>query len=260
MPVGGKLTGKALSPAWNSFFRKCEPMNELLWISFALLDLAAVVLMFRLFGRIGCYAMVVLSLLVCNIQVLKTVTLFGLTTTLGNVLYASVFLATDILSEFYGRKEARRAVLLGFCCLVLATAYMQVALLFVPAPSDFAQPHLQAVFGILPRVTMASLAAYLVSQLHDVWAYELLRRRTKGRHLWLRNNMSTMISQIMDSFIFCALAFAYVFPWDVWLQILFTTILFKLVVALLDTPFIYLAKHLSKAGNAVSPSTAKEQA
>lgn len=218
--------------------------NELLWIAFALSDLAMALLVFRLFGRVGLHGLIVFNLLLCNIQVLKTVELFGMTTTLGNVLYASVFFATDLLGEFHGKEEARKGVYLGFVTLLMGTIYMQFALLFAPAPSDFADPHLQAIFGFLPRIAAASMLAYLVSQLHDVWSFHYWKQRTKGRHLWLRNNASTLASQLLDTAIFCSVAFLGLFPMSVWWQILLTTYLMKVVVAVLDTPFIYLAKRL----------------
>ncbi|MCK9241031.1 queuosine precursor transporter [Desulfocurvus sp.] len=218
--------------------------NEILWLGFALLDLSMVVVLHRFFGKAGLYGLIVFNLILCNVQVLKTVQLFGLTTTLGNVLYASVFLSTDMLGELYGKAEARRGVLLGFIVLVLATAYMQIALAFTPTPDDFAQPHLEAIFGVLPRIALASMAAYLVSQLHDVWAFHFWKSRTGDAMLWLRNNASTLVSQLLDSSIFCFIAFWGVFPWPVLLEILITTYLFKTIVALLDTPFLYVARHL----------------
>lgn len=219
-------------------------MNEALWLGFAILDLTMVVIIFRLFGRAGLFALIVFNLLLCNIQVMKTIELFGLTTTLGNVLYASVFLSTDLLSEFHGKQAAKRGVLLGFLALVMATAYMQIALLFSPAESDFAHPHLKAIFDFMPRVALGSMAAYLVSQLHDVWAFHLIREKTGGRLLWLRNNASTLSSQALDSLIFCFIAFYGVFETGVFMQILLTTYIMKVIVAVLDTPFIYLAKRL----------------
>ncbi len=219
-------------------------MNELLWLGFALLDLTMVVVLFRLFGRPGLYALIVFNLLLCNIQVLKTVEIFGLTTTLGNVLYASVFLSTDLLSEFFGKDEAKRGVLLGFMALVMGAAYMQIALLFTPAPGDFAHGHMQAIFGFWPRVALASMAAYLVSQLHDVWAFHAIRQRTGEGRLWLRNNLSTLVSQFLDSLIFCSIAFVGVFDAHVLVEIFITTYLMKVLVAVLDTPFIYLARRM----------------
>ncbi len=218
--------------------------NELLWLLFALTDLSLALCVFRFFGGVGLYGLIVFNLLLCNIQVLKTVEIFGLTTTLGNVLYASVFFATDLLGEYYGKDTAKKGVYLGFVTLLLAMVYMQFALLFTPAPSDFADPHLQVIFGFLPRVAGASMLAYLVSQLHDVWSFHFWKQRTKGRHLWLRNNASTLVSQLLDSAIFCSVAFLGVFPMHDWWQILLTTYIMKVIVAVLDTPFIYLAKKI----------------
>ncbi|MBU2548979.1 MAG: queuosine precursor transporter [Proteobacteria bacterium] len=219
--------------------------NEYLWLGFLLVDLIVAVLVYRLFGRIGLFALIVMNIIVCNLQVMKFVNLFGLTTTLGNILYASVFFATDILGEKYGKREARRGVWLGFAMLVLATAYMQIALLFAPAESDTIQPALNKIFGLYPRVVGASLIAYLVSQLHDVWAYDFWKRTTQGRHLWLRNNASTMVSQAIDTTLFCSVAFWGLVSLSDFAQILFTTYLLKFIVAAADTPFIYLARMMT---------------
>ena len=121
---------------------------------------------------------------------------------------------------------------------------MQIALYFQPSADDFAQPHLEALFGFLPRIALASMAAYLISQLHDVWAFHAIRNKTGEKWLWLRNNASTMVSQLLDSAIFCTIAFWGVFPMAVFMEILLSTYVIKVVVACLDTPFIYLAKRL----------------
>lgn len=216
--------------------------NELVWFGFALFDLTAVVLLFRYFGRVGLIALMVFSLVLCNIQVLKVVELFGITTTLGNILYSGIFLATDILSECYGKKEARQAVRISFVFLILATIYMQVALVYIPAPEDFAQPHLAAIFGLLPRVTLASLLAYSISQYFDIWAFLRIKKATEGRFLWLRNNASTLTSQFLDSLIFCGVAFYGLYPLPVVLEILLSTYVIKALVTVLETPFIYAAR------------------
>ncbi len=223
-------------------------MNELIFFFFALFDMCMVLVLMRFFGRTGLNAAIVMSIILCNIQVLKTVEMFGLTTTLGNILYGSIFLATDLLSEFHGRRAANKAVLLGFAVLVMATLTMQVSLLYTPSPEDFAQPHLRAIFDFMPRIALASLAAYLVSQLHDVWAFLAIRRLTGGRHLWLRNTGSTMASQLLDTAIFCSIAFIGVFPWPVLWQIMLTTYFMKFIVSVLETPFMYIARHMHRSG------------
>lgn len=218
--------------------------NELIWILFLLGDLIAALIIFRLFGRVGIYALIVMNIIVCNMQVMKMIHIFGLTTTLGNILYAGIFFSTDLLGEIYGKKAARQGVLLGFGMLVLATVYMQVALLFQPSPEDFSHDALTQIFSLYPRVAVASLIAYLISQLHDVWAFDFWKIRTRGRFLWFRNNASTMVSQAMDTIIFVGIAFWGLLPTSEFLQILFTTYVLKFAVAVADTPFIYIAKRL----------------
>jgi hypothetical protein len=217
--------------------------NELIWICFALIDLTAVVILFRYFGRVGLIAFMVFSLVLCNIQVLKVIELFGITTTLGNILYAGIFLATDILNECYGKKEARRAVLISFIFLIMAVVYMQLTLVYIPASVDFAQPHLEAIFGLLPRVALASLLAYLLSHYFDIWAFATIKKLTGGRFLWLRNS-STLVSQLLDSIVFCAIAFYGLYPFEVVLEILLSTYIIKVLVAILDTPFIYAGRKI----------------
>ena len=154
--------------------------NNLLWVVFALVTLSLTVLVFRFFGRVGLYALVVAALIVANIQVTKTVILFGLTATLGNVLYGSVFLATDVLTELYGAREARRCVWVGLAAVVLMVMWMQFALWFNPGPQDLAHGALSTVFGFVPRVAAGSLVAYLVSQHHDIIAFGFWRREDAG--------------------------------------------------------------------------------
>jgi len=221
------------------------PFNNLLWVGFILIDLSLAVLLYRFAGKFGLYTLIVASVITSNIQVLKTVQLFGLVATLGNVLYGSIFFSTDILSEVYGKKAARRGVWLGFIGMLLMTLWMQIALKFIPDISDFAQGSLVTIFSLMPRIAAGSMIAYLLSQHHDVFAFHFWKNRTKGKFLWLRNNASTMVSQAIDSAIFCTIALWGLFDTDTWLQILATTYFLKLIVAVVDTPFIYLAKRLS---------------
>lgn len=229
--------------------------NELLWFGFLLVDMLLVLVVYRLFGRLGLQAYVVLAIIVCNIQVLKLVELFGMTTTLGNILYGSIFLCTDILGEVHGKVEARRAVWLGFTAAVIVAFYMQIALWFAPSAVDEMHPHLAALFSVLPRVVGASLVAYLVSQLHDVWAFHGWREHTRGRHLWLRNNASTLVSQALDTSLFVLLAFAPLplvggvpgfESWGTIFSVWVTTYVIKLLVALLDTPFLYWGRAVGR--------------
>jgi len=225
-------------------------MNELYWVLLLLLNFGAILLAYRFFGKTGLYIWTPIAVIVANIQVLKTIELFGVVATLGNIVYATSFLTTDILSENHGKKDARKAVAIGFFSLIVMTVFMNIALLFIPHSSDFAHKSLSTLFSIMPRIALASLVAYLISQLHDIKAYHFWKTKFPAtKHIWLRNNASTMVSQLLDSVIFSTIAFYGVFPTSVFLEILITTYLLKWLVAALDTPLLYLAKSMHTRGS-----------
>lgn len=219
-----------------------------MWLLFTAGTLALTLGVFRYFGREGLMALIAVYIILCNFQVIKITTMFGFTVTLGNALYAAIFFATDLLSEVWGKKAANRGVVIGFLALVLMTVIMQVSLRYTVIDDPWAirvQESMTTLFGFMPRVAAASLTAYLLSQFHDVWAYHFLMRKTGGRHLWLRNNVSTMVSQLIDSLVFCFIAFWGVIEGRAFLDILVTTYILKFIVALMDTPFIYLGRRLA---------------
>ena len=219
-------------------------INEMWWVLLLVLNFGAIMLAYRLWGKLGLYIWIPISVIVANIQVTKNVNLFGLEATLGNIVYSTSFLATDILSEAYGPKASKRAISIGFFALITMTVFMQIALMFTPAQSDMVQSSLEMIFGFMPRIALGSLVAYLVSNMHDIYAFEFWKKKKPGkRTLWMRNCFSTMISQLLDSIIFTFIAFWGVYSFDVWLQIVITTYVLKWIVALCDTPFMYLARH-----------------
>lgn len=225
--------------------------NEILWLVMLLANFLLIILAYRLFGKWGLIMWIPISVIVANIQVIQTVKLFGLVATLGNIVYATSFLVTDILSENYGKKEAQKAVWIGFFSLISMTFLMNLALQFKPFSGDefaaVAHDATSTIFSLMPRIAVASLAAYLLSQRHDVWAYHFWRNRfSKDSQIWLRNNLSTMISQLIDSVVFVAIAFWGVYEWNVLFEIFITTYILKWVVAAADTPFVYWGKAIFK--------------
>lgn len=220
--------------------------NELLFIITVLIYLGSVLGLYKLFGKNGLYAFAIFGTLLGNIAVCKNVDIFGVATTAGNVLYASTFLVTDILSEKYGKKDAAKAVLYSFSVMVLWLLGTQLILWFTPNENDYINESLKVVFGLVPRITIASLAGFIISQNLDVFLYHLIWSKTGGTKakLWLRNNGSTLTSQLIDTVIFTTLAFWGVYPTNVFFSILITTYVFKAVVALLDTPFMYLSRKI----------------
>ncbi|MFD2640390.1 queuosine precursor transporter [Piscibacillus salipiscarius] len=219
--------------------------NEVLWIVFALINFLLLIFIYRIFGKNGLLVWIGMSTVVANLQVLKMVELFGVTATLGNIVYGSIFLATDILNEKYGKEEAKKAVWLGFYTLITMTLVMQIALRFEPSESDQVNDALMTLFDLVPQVAIGSLLAYIVSQNADVYIFSKLKRKfSSDRFLWVRNNVSSMLSQLLDTAIFTVIAFWGILLTDpnVWVEIFFSTYLIKFIVAALDTPFMYLAK------------------
>lgn len=219
--------------------------NESLWLLLLLANFTAILMAYRFFGKLGLYIWIPIATILANIQVLKMVDLLSIGVTLGNITYASSFLVTDILSENYGKKSAKKAVFIGFFSLTATVIIMNLALMFKPNEFDFIHESLNNIFAILPRIALASLIAYGVSQMHDVWAYNFWKNLFPGvKSLWLRNNASTMVSQLIDSVIFTFIAFWGLLPNSEFVQILITTYILKWFVAAIDTPFLYLARFM----------------
>jgi len=219
-------------------------MFNLGWgVLFVLVNFALFLICYRLFGKHGLYAWIAAAVVLANIQVVKTIGMFGFVMTLGNTLYATIYLTTDLLNEKYGEKEAKKAVWFGFFFLLLSTAVMQMALVFRPQETDFGQEALETIFGLAPRIALGSLTAYFVSQFLDVKIFSRLRAKypTRGQ-LWIRNNGSTSVSQLVDTLIFCSIAFIGEYAWDVWWEIVLTTYVLKFVISAASTPVIYWAR------------------
>jgi queuosine precursor transporter len=218
-------------------------MNELLWIGFAIINFGLVIFIYQFFGKTGLFAWITLAIILANIQVTKNIELFGLTATLGNIMYGTIFLITDSINELFGVKEARKAVLLGFSVAIITLIIMQTALLFTPTDWDEGGAALAFTFGLLPRIALGSILAYLISQWFDVQFYDFLKRINQP--LWIRNNGSTIVSQLIDTLIFVPIAFIGLYEVPILLEIAFTTYFIKVLVAFLDTPFIYLIKKIT---------------
>lgn len=231
-------------------------MFILLWLAFALVNFLLIVLAYKLFGKTGLYAWIALGTVLANIQVVKSIEFdlgfIAMAATLGNIMYGTLFLVTDALGEKYGLKSAKRAVYIGFFSLISTVIIMQLALQFSPAPWDFAQDSLQTIFGFLPRLALGSLLAYGVSQMFDVYFFSYIKERMPAdKYLWIRNNGSTIVSQLIDTVIFVPIAFAPImlfgemgFDWPIVWEIFWTTYFIKVIVAALDTPFVYLIKKI----------------
>ena len=224
--------------------------NELLIVISFLIIYGGAVLFYRLFGKNGLLAFNVLASILANIEVLLLVRAFGVEMTLGNVLFASTFLVTDILSENHSRKDASKAVVISTMCSVLFVALSQLWLLYTPSESDWASGAFHTIFSSTPRIVCASLVVYLISQLTDVWLYhkwwDWCKKKfgDESKGLWIRNNGSTMISQFLNTFLYTLLAFYGTYSIQTLVSIFASSYVIYLITSLLDTPFVYWCREI----------------
>lgn len=228
--------------------------NEILLLfSFAVIYGGAL-LAYRMFGIMGLYAVSALATVVANIEVMIVVDAFGLQQTLGNVLFGVTFLITDILSENEGKKEANRAVYMGIFVSLFFLVISQSWLLYTPAHADWAMPSFRNLFTNTPRMLFASLSVYAVSQKFDVWLYHAwwslteTRSGSSRRFLWLRNNGSTLVSQLLNAVLFNCLAFWGIYDGTTLVSIIVSSYVIYIFTSLMDTPFVYLARRMKELG------------
>lgn len=229
--------------------------NEFLLILSVFLIYGTVLLSYKMFGKSGLYIMTATATILANIEVLMLIDGFGMEQTLGNVMFASTYLITDILSENEGKKNAEKAVWLGVFVSAVMLIFTQFWLLYVPAEADWAREHISAIFSSTPRVLFASFIGYVISQRLDVWLYHKWWNFTsnksgdKIRFLWLRNNGSTLISQIVNTIIFTTIAFAGWYDFKTLMSVMLSSYVIYIFTSLLDTPFVYLARKIKRTSN-----------
>jgi len=216
-------------------------INLLLFIGIALVDLSMVLFAWWL-GKPYLTATIILNVILTSGFVGKLIPIFGFVITAGEIFYASIFIATDILTEHYGKKEGYRSIFSSFVALAGFAVLSNFALGFtsIQESSVIAQA-MQELFSLLPRITIASFVSYLITQSFDIWLYHKIKAKTGESKLWLRNNLSTISAQLLDSLIFFPLAFFGTVPTEVLISLMLTGWLFKTPIALIDTIFIYLS-------------------
>ena len=225
--------------------------QDLLYFITLALDLGFTVLMYRFFGRYGLLACIVLSILLANLQGPKLTVIFGMETSLGVIFYSSIFFATDLMSEKFGKKAADNAVMMGFSVSAIILIMLSISLLFLPSTQNqqtFSTEVHESFVRILdftPRFIFGSLFAYLISQRFDVWCFHKIKAWTNGRHLWLRNNLSTMASQTVDTTLYALVVWWGVVDLEQAINLGLAKMVFKIGIAAFDTPFIYWARSWS---------------
>ncbi len=223
--------------------------NEILLLLSVVIYFGLLLIFFKFFGKSGLFMWTIIASILANIEVLIMVDAFGMEMTLGNVAFASTFLVTDILSERYSKEDANKAVKVGFFTLIAFTVITQSWLHFTPSGSDFAFPAIKTIFSNTPRLAISSLVVYLIVQridiilYHKFWSFSS-KNGDKARMLWLRNNGSTLISQLLNTILFTMFAFYGVFENSALISIMVSSYIIFIFISLLDTPFIYFASKI----------------
>ena len=226
--------------------------QEILCLLVVLYDVSLAIFLYRFFGKYGLYCAVILGIVLGNLQGGKVseLTLFGMqfNVSMGAILYSGIYFATDLLNEKFGKDEANRAVMLGFVANIAVMLTLVLSTKFLPSDLTGSAAEVHDAISVLafysPIFIIGSLTAYLVSQRFDVWFFHYLKNLTNGKKLWLRNNLSTMASQLIDTLI-------YQFTWVLATDLTFTQAfaismakyIIKILIALIDTAFIYWVRN-----------------
>ena len=164
----------------------------------------------------------------------------------GILPYPITFLITDLISEIYGKQKANQMVTVGIFASIFSIIIISVAdSLPAIVDSPVGDVLFSKVFGSTIIAVFASMITYLLAQFIDIRIYHFWKNLTKGRMLWLRNNFSTFFSQFVDTFTITFLLCLFeVLKWDQFTGLLISGFLFKILIALIDTPFLYLGVYL----------------
>lgn len=217
-------------------------MNNIL-LGISIIGVFSIMLVLKKFlGKEGIIGWMGIASILANLLLIKSVNILGISATLGNVLFASNFLATDMLTENYGYKEAKKGVRFGIMAVIIFMIITQVALLYIPNSEDIAQSSFELLFSFVPRITLASVSMFALSNLIDIRLYEWLRKKSNGKKMWLRNNLCTIICNGGENFLFYLIAFLGVMDIGTILSIGISATIIEVLIALCDTPFLYISK------------------
>lgn len=216
-------------------------MNVLLLLFEILCYFSLVVVFDKFFGKYGMYAWVAIASILANLQTAKQVCVLGLNISLGGVLFSSIYLATDILVEKYTFEDSKRAVYIGLVATLTYLVSMYVCCLWTPNMFDYVSAEMNAVFQFSPRICLSSVVMFFLSNLLDVHLFHSFKQADGNKKLWKRNNVSTIICNCSENFLFIMGAFLGIYSFSECIMIAVSTSIIELIIALCDTPFLYFA-------------------
>ncbi len=173
----------------------------------------------------------------------KITSLFGVSVSVAIFMAPLTYLITDIIEEVYGREVTKQFIYVGITMIVIMFLYTALFVILEPHARYSFNEEYKTIFGASLRMMIGSVIAFFLAQMHDIWAFNFWKKKTNGKMLWLRNNLSTIVSQFIDSTVFMFVAFYALTP-KFTVAFIFSLIipyyLFKVAFAVLDTPFVYL--------------------
>ena len=218
-------------------------MNILYGFINIIVTFSLVVMIEKFFKKEGLYVWLSVAIILANLTVCKMIDVFGFTTSLGNVLFASTFLATDIMSEKYSKEDAKKGIYISLFSGIVFIIITQITLLFNPSVDDVVNDAMKILFSVSIRTTTASMLMFFISNMMDIYIYNKLKEKYPNK-LWLRNNLSTILCNCLENYFFNFFAFVGIFSLPVIISIATTTTIIEVVIALCDTPFLYISKKL----------------
>ncbi len=210
-------------------------MNELLFCAHLTIISLAQIVMVRL-GLSALVAFLCAQAIIANFFVLKQITLWGYNATAADIYIVGSVLTLNLIQEYYGKQEARKAIWTSFSLLIFYTIVSQLQLAYVASIADFAHAAYAVILSHMPRITIASLAVYLMVQYFDTFFYGRLRTLCKGHYITARNMISIFASQLLDTVLFSFLGL-YGIVENI-TQIMLVSFTIKMIAMLLLVPLV----------------------
>ena len=219
--------------------------NILLGFISVIITFSLTVLIEKFFKKEGLFVWISIATILANILVCKSIEVFSYTTNLGNILFASSFLASDIMTEKYGGDSAKKAIILSVFSQITFIIMTQFALLYTSSSVDVANESMKNLFTINLRVSISSILMYFISNIINIYIYTWIKKKMPKK-LWIRNNISTIGCNCLENFIFSTMAFIGIFSINTIFEIALVASILEIIIAILDTPFLYLSIYKTK--------------
>ena len=221
-------------------------MNEILLLVEIVVFFSSLLMVAKFLKLEGIYAWITVVTVLAEIQLTKNVTVFGFECSMGNVLFASTFLATDMIREKYGFDKAKKGPIFSLIGALIYVFFAIITPLFKPVEWDIVDSGMKIILSLSVRGTIASVVCLFMANWFDVILYDKLFKMTNGKHLFLRNNIATIISNCSENFALFILGFWGIYDFKTCMMIALCSSIIESIIALCDTPFIYLFKKMNK--------------